>query len=390
MESSEYGNTLAKMYTDGCSHKEMVDMTMKMFPEINEHKAMNKMRAKLHTLSKNGLIQMRPNGYRPGMKSTNDTRIERSKDKPTNVIEILKRGTTIEELSSEIGVSIKTTENIIEDIKKQGYNVQTIDDNIKIENLVIPSDNHYDSEWNGEKVIRFALMGDTQINSKYTQLTHLHKFYEICKEECITTVYHTGDIDEGEQMRIGHCYECYNQGADDHVKEIVRVYPKIDGIKTYFITGNHDASIIKRCGYDIGYPIANQREDMIYLGQSSAVINLTPNCTLELRHPIDGTAYALSYKLQKMVEAMSGGEKPNILAVGHYHKSEYMMYRNVHCFQTGSFQAQTPFMKGKGISAFVGGWIVEAHVDKSGTITRLKQEYIPFYNSIKDDYENWR
>ena len=38
---------------------------------------------------------------------------------------------------------------------------------------------------------------------------------------------------------------------------------------------------------------------MIYLGQSDAVISLTPNCTLELRHPLDGTAYALSYKLQK-------------------------------------------------------------------------------------------
>lgn len=72
VESSEYGNTLAKMYTDGCSHKEMVNMTMKMFPEITETKAYNKMRTKLHTLSKNGLIQMRPNGYRPGMKSTND------------------------------------------------------------------------------------------------------------------------------------------------------------------------------------------------------------------------------------------------------------------------------------------------------------------------------
>ena len=127
-------------------------------------------------------------------------------------------------------------------------------------------------------------------------------------------------------MRPGHQYECYEQGADDHVREIIKVYPKREGIKTYFITGNHDASIIKRCGYDIGYPIANQRDDMIYLGQSDAVVNLTPNCTLELRHPIDGTAYALSYKLQKMIESMSGGEKPNILAVGHYHKESF---RNV-------------------------------------------------------------
>ena len=89
-------------------------------------------------------------------------------------------------------------------------------------------------------------------------------------------------------------------------------------------------------------------------------------------------------------KTLERGEKPNILAVGHYHKSEYFMYRNVHCFQTACLQAQTPFMRGKGISAFMGGWIVEVHVDEFGTITILKQEYIPFYEAIKDDYLNWR
>ncbi len=244
-------------------------------------------------------------------------------------------------------------------------------------------------DWRGNSVVRFGLMGDTQINSKYTQLTHLHAYYDECQKQGIKHVYMTGDIDEGEQMRPGHQYECYHQGADDHIDEIVRVYPRRDGITTHFITGNHDASIVKRCGCNIGPKIAGQRPDMEYLGQDCAIIQLTPNCTLELRHPWDGTAYAISYKIQKMVEAMSGGEKPNILAVGHYHKSEYFMYRNVHCFQSGCFQAQTPFMRGKSIAAMMGGWIVEALVDKEGTITNLRQEWIPFYTAIKDDYKNW-
>ena len=307
-----------------------------------------------------------------------------------DIIEILKKGIELQELANQLNISVATCEGVIEDIKSQGYNIYRIGDDVKISNIIIPAENRKVNDWNGEKVIRFGLMGDTQINSKFTQITHLHKFYDICQSEGLDTVYHTGDIDEGEQMRVGHQYECYEQGADDHVKEIVKVYPKRENITTHFITGNHDASIIKRCGYDIGFPIATQRDDMKYLGQSGALINLTPNCTLELRHPIDGTAYALSYKLQKMVESMSGGEKPNILAVGHYHKGEYFFYRNVHCFQTAAFQAQTPFMKGKGISAFIGGWIVEVHVEDDGTISRIKQEYIPFYKAIKDDWLNWR
>jgi predicted HTH domain antitoxin len=319
---------------------------------------------------------------------THITAIKETK-KEFNIIETLKKGISINELAEQLNISLKTCESVLEDIKGQGYNILRLDDEVKISNLVIPTDNYFENAWNGEKIIRFGLMGDTQINSKYTQITHLHKFYDICKSEGIADIYHTGDIDEGEQMRPGHQYECYNQGADDHVNEIVRVYPKREGITTHFITGNHDASIIKRCGYDIGYPISNQRDDMIYLGQSDAVINLTPNCNLELRHPLDGTAYALSYKIQKLVESMSGGEKPNILAVGHYHKSEYLFYRNVHCFQSSSFQAQTPWLKGKGISVAIGGWIVEVNVDSEGTITRVRQEYIPFYKAIYEDYKNW-
>lgn len=245
-------------------------------------------------------------------------------------------------------------------------------------------------DWHGNSIVRFGLMGDTQINSKYTQITYLHRFYDECKKQGIKHVYHTGDIDEGDQMRMGHQFECYTQGADDHVDEIVKVYPHREGITTHFITGNHDASIIRRSGHNIGAAIASRRCDMEYLGQDCAIIQLTPNCTLELRHPWDGTSYALSYKIQKMVEAMSGGEKPNILAVGHYHKSEYFIYRNVHCFQTGTFQAQTPFMRGKGIAAAMGGWIIEALVDKQGTITNLRSEWVPYYTAIKEDYKNWR
>lgn len=258
---------------------------------------------------------------------------------------------------------------------------------VAIENLVPKKHSFY---WNGAQTIRFGLMGDTQINSKYTQLTHLHNFYDICAAEGIDRVFHTGDIDEGEQMRVGHQYECYEQGADDHVSEIVRVYPYRRGIKTYFITGNHDSSLYKRAGMDLGKAVSEKREDMIYLGRDCSIVKLTENCTMELRHPWDGTAYALSYKPQKIIESMEADSKPNILAIGHYHKAEYLFYRNVHCFQTGCFQSQTPFTRGKGISVHMGGWIVEVLVSKDGFVQKISPTFVPYYSAIPDDYKNWR
>lgn len=258
---------------------------------------------------------------------------------------------------------------------------------VSVQNL---EPNKYNTNWNGNKIIRFGLMGDTQLGSKYAQISHLIKFYDICKDLGITDIYHTGDITDGLKMRPGHEYELYCTSADELKEDVVKHYPKVKGITTHFITGNHDASLYKHVGYDIGMAIANERPDLKYLGRDCAVVYLTPNCTLELRHPWDGTAYAISYKPQKMIEAMESDSKPNILGIGHYHKAEYIFYRNVHCFQTGCFQGQTPFTRGKGISVHLGGWIVTVYVDENGYIQRIIPEFIPFYSSIKDDYKNFK
>lgn len=246
------------------------------------------------------------------------------------------------------------------------------------------------ASWHRERIIRFGLVSDTHFNSKFSQITHLHNFYDILKREGITNVYHAGDIDEGEQMRPGHGYECYNQGSDDHVDEIVKNYPKRDGVVTSFITGNHDASTLRRSGHDMGRSIARERKDMIYLGQDNALVMLTPNCSMLLAHPWAGSSYAISYRPQKMIDAMPGGEKPNILVIGHFHKAEFLPYRNIACLQAGTFQAQTPFMRGKSLAAMMGGWIIEIEVMDDGSIKRIRQDWFPYYNAIKDDWKNWR
>lgn len=332
------------------------------------------------------------NTIRQYLRSTDRYKQKKEFKTTLEVIDVVKKGATLKEIVKSTGLSERMVSATIDDLKDQGFNIELSQDGKYNVSTVIDetAQNIIKSNWNGEKIIRFGLKSDAQINSKFTQITHLHSLYDWYEREGLKKVYDAGDIDEGEQMRPGHQYECYNQGADDHIDEIVRVYPERKGMETDFITGNHDHSFIKRVGLDIGKRIAERRKDMNYLGQSSALIYLTPKCTLELRHPIDGTAYAISYKTQKMIEAMSGGEKPNILAVGHYHKIEYIFYRNVHCFQTGCTQAQTSWMRGKQISAHMGGWIVEVHVNDEGEITRLKYELMPFYKAIKDDYKNWQ
>lgn len=293
----------------------------------------------------------------------------------------------VDELASEFNCS---PDNIYDRVQKYVKRHRVQNNIVQEKRVAIQNQepSEHSSVWNGTETLKFAIIGDTQLGSKYTQWTHLKNFYDICEEEGITDVYHTGDITDGLKMRTGHEYELYAVSADDMLNDVVLHYPKRKGITTHFITGNHDASIYKHVGYDIGEAISRQREDLEYLGRDCAVVHLTPNCKLELRHPWDGTAYALSYKIQKMIETMESDSKPNILAVGHYHKAEYLFYRNVHALQTGCFQGQTPFTRGKGISVHLGGWIVTIKVDKTGTIKSFEPRFIPYYASIKDDYKN--
>lgn len=299
----------------------------------------------------------------------------------------LKLGEIVEIIEDEFGLENmygRVSQHLYREKKKQKPKLEK---RVSIQNQ---EPEHYEGKWDGTETLRFAVMGDTQIGSKYTQLTHLHNFYDICEKEGIKDVYHTGDLTDGLKMRVGHEYELYEVSADEMRDDVVKNYPKRDGITTHFITGNHDASIYKHVGYDIGQAIAMLRPDMEYLGRDCAVVNLTPKCTLELRHPWDGSAYSLSYRPQKMIESMDDDSKPTILAIGHYHKQGDFLFRGVHAMLTASFQSQTPFLRGKSIASIIGGYIVTIKVDKDGFIRGFQPEFIHYKTPIKDDYKNFK
>jgi len=666
----------------------------------------------------------------------------RAASTPTDsaLMDALIKGADLQGLADALGTSARVAEAMVQDVRDRGFMVDERDGIYRLARIIPPAENRVTAPWAGEKVVRFGLMGDTQLGCMDTQITLLHKLYDFYQAEGITSVFHTGDMTDGEKMRPGHEYELYVHGADAQAAHVAKVYPRRDGITTRFITGNHDYSFVKSIGMDIGRQVAAQREDMDYLGYMTAYVDLTPRCVMELHHPQDGTcfddqteiltkrgwirfsqltkqdevatmtkgehvfewqrpteitadpyrgtmyhfrartldmmvtpnhgmwtkvsdhrkskrteltypqkahptvdysfrrvtaeqmdqgycrqkwemtnhcdawvgevpfqtvevpfveskntgmrdkmqhagsvnyldmakliawyvtegyadqkrvsicqskrvnpdnhleitslierigmrycvsgrdqkdinigsvelsqylrkecgsgsaskyipdwvkglptedlaqvldvlikgdgwnrkpsgfgyrsiskrllddvseiavklgyavsftgeclnitdtqkrptvnnrpkqvyyegtvyccrvpnqlilvrrngkatwshnSYALSYKIQKYIEAMSGGEKPKLLAVGHYHKQESFFYRNVHAFQTACLCGQTSWMRGKGISAALGGWLIELHVDDEGTITRIKPEFMPFYKAIREDYRNW-
>lgn len=236
-----------------------------------------------------------------------------------------------------------------------------------------------------KNTLKFAIIGDTHFGSLYTRADALQEFYKLLKKEDINLVFHAGDMVDGHKIYRGQEYELKAIGFEQQLELLVNEYPQIKGIDTYFILGNHDASFKKQSGINVGKEISERRSDLKYLCEDIADAQVKigkENVTYQLNHPSGGTAYAVSYKSQKIIESFPGGEKPRALFIGHYHKAEFMpQFRNIKAFQVGTFQSSTPYMKRKPTPAHVGGWIVE---DTIGNLNdRFKAEFISFYEPTK-------
>ena len=129
------------------------------------------------------------------------------------------------------------------------------------------------------------------------------------------------------------------------------------------------------------------RADWTDLGFLEAKVDLVNANTgergsLVTLHPGGGSAYALSYRPQKILESMSGGEKPNVVLIGHYHKLSVNLIRNVWAIQVGCTQDQTIFMRKKNIEAHVGGVIVDLEQDpKTGAIVACTPTLIRYFDA---------
>jgi predicted phosphodiesterase len=242
----------------------------------------------------------------------------------------------------------------------------------------------------GERV-RVAVISDTHFGSKYTQKTHLHNFLAYAKRRKVSAILHCGDLTDGPFRRHRNPHEVWLHSYDNTVDYVASeaALPKL-GIPYKVISGNHDDWWLDDGGPDIVAAIAAQRSDFEYLGRVGAFVRVGP-VTIELAHPNEGGAYALSYKLQKHVEGMPQGEKPDILCEGNYHKAAHLPdYRGVEGFLVPAYQSRTHWMHGKRLASVVGGMILEFGIGNRGLAPSLEVEWVIERVPLNDDWPGAR
>ena len=227
--------------------------------------------------------------------------------------------------------------------------------------------------------VRIGAITDTHIGHKRFSEERLMAAFEEFSKQGVDFITHCGDVTEGMSHRQGHVYELDHIGYDAQKTEAIRLFSKWDDTPIYAIDGNHDRWFLKSNGALIVKDIADSLDNFIFLGHDEGDISLGGNATIKLWHGEDGNSYALSYRLQKILESLSGGEKPSVLLAGHVHKYVNIFERNVWSVSVGTLEAQTKWMRGKRIAAHVGFCIIDVWVNDLG-VSMFKTTFYPFYH----------
>jgi len=226
--------------------------------------------------------------------------------------------------------------------------------------------------------IKFGIISDTHLGNIYDHHELLEPFYSIFDNEEVDFVLNSGDLLDGIRMYRGQEFEQYAYGWEKQMDVLEQVYPNRKEYPTYFITGNHDYSFFKSVGASVGEEIERRRPDLRYLGSEEADMEINKT-KIRLSHPGKGTAYALSYNPQKYIDSLSGGKKPNVLVIGHFHKAEFLPnYRNIYTLQAGCVEGQTSFMKRNNNAAHIGIWVCKIWPGKKG-VDKMQATFIPYF-----------
>ena len=298
---------------------------------------------------------------------------------------------SLSEMSNLLELNEYEVLSLIRELRLSGINIvmQQRDDDIYMYNQgerELNEENTYQFHTDSQNEFKFVAISDTRFGSKYQQLSILNDIYIKANDLGYKNVILCGNISEG-LYPLTNIYSEDNF-LDDTLRQvdyITEFYPKIDGMKTYFITGSKDEKHLKNNKINIGKRIEQMRDDMIYLGFCSCNVRIDKINMLVFNPKLVKT-YTVSYRLQQQIDSFRSEDKPNILLYGGLLQMEKFTYRNVVCMSVPSVCATTKEMSDKRYSNTIGAWYITIKTDKCGNLKSVKALDSVYYKTNKDDY----
>jgi len=327
-----------------------------------------------------------------------------SEEEDLQLLHILKKAPrtyTIEDLANRLDIAPKRVEKQIERLQARNYLIDKKEGNASVALPTVGGKSQHYFDYVNGNTFKFGIASDAHLCSKYARLDVLNTLYDIFEDNGVTTVYNAGNWIDGEgKGRVNNSQDLLVHGLGNQVNYFVEHFPQRSGMHTYYIAGDdHEGWAVQREGINIGQyaeDVARRqgREDLHYLGYMEHDIEImhpdgdTPTA-IRVEHPGGGSSTTLSYQAQQEVNSYTGGDKPHIVIMGHYHKAGYFFWRNCHIILAGCTENQTPFMRKKRLAAHLGGWIVEVTQGTDGSVLSIVPQFLPFYDTHAIDDGHW-
>lgn len=308
--------------------------------------------------------------------------------------EFIRKEKNVSDVCAKFDISILEFGCIVSRLKTKGINIivtgkgdETTVLNLDERNL--GGDNIYTIDIGDETEFKALLLSDTRIGSIYEQPSRLNETYYNAFTDGYNKAILLGDITEGlYSKRNKYFSSLYLPTTEEQVERVINYYPYIEGMTTYFITGDQDLTHTTKNGVDIGRLISERREDMIYLGQMSCVININKMKILanHLKVGAFDRAKTVSYKQQEYMYSMRSEDKADIILNGHLLVDEQLDEREMTEISVPSLVATTPRIKSNGVTHNVGSTLLNCSFTKYGKLEKVNAIVSPYYQTDQDDY----
>jgi len=308
--------------------------------------------------------------------------------------EYTRRERSCNDVCAHFGLNILEFSCVVNRLKASGINiiVSGVGEDATVLNLDernLDGDNIYTIDIGDSTNFDTLIVSDPRLCSKYQQLSRLNFAYLEAWQNGFDKAILLGDITEGlYSLKSIYHKTLFADTTEKQVEYVINNYPYIEGMTTYFITGDQDATHTKTNGVDIGRMISEQREDMVYLGNMRCQLNIKKMKILAQHLKIGAfdRAKTISLKPQDAIYAMRSEEKVDIILDGHLLSSEQMTERGMREIAVPSLVATTPRIRSSAIPHNVGFVLLKTNLTKDGKFNDMEATFSPFYQTDQDDY----
>lgn len=313
-------------------------------------------------------------------------------EKMNKLLEDLKKEKTLSSLSEKLELTEFEVLGYIRELKNKGINITYNEKNG--EAFVVINDhpdfskeNSYHIEEDIDETTKIAVIADLRFGSKHEQIAILNDMYKKFAESGVKYVLIAGNLIEG--IYTGNNALVFGRSlitndALGQVNHLIEFFPKVEGIKTLFITGKNEHKCSKKL--NVGEYIAREREDMIYLGPKSCTVFFN-NVSFKLEQLKKGDAYTIAYPQQKYIRSMSSYEDYDVILLsGATSTQHFPQMRDTQIFSVPSVVERTPEMVDSNQQNTIGALLLDIHYAKTGKLKRLVPTFSPYYVPSKNNY----